>query len=449
MMSFAAMSNRAGQSGTVAGSSLLEKRLLLLSSSDILGVHDQFEWAEMCLSAGLRDAARLLYEGAFLRRGFSPQLLMEQARFGAETGLWPPEPEVESASTANAGTVEIAMAEMRGLAKALSSQFARGPAEPQHRDAAASAPPTGAVVDHISIDGVSGEVEATVHALFLAFRRRTVPGCVADVGAAVESLWNTSRRGPEIDHRFIGAASLPRLGAGLGLVGVREFLYANRDLVWGAYGSAELLHRAGRLNSFGLGPWFSNAQHIVRRSRDVFELAYVASDVADEEGVGIGVEPWIGLLSRRLGGPLLAEVIDDLGDLNAKVALSMIYDRAASLPLPRIDTGLIMRLRDAALDNLDYDLASRAQALIVRLRPDVLHERVILGDIYGSAGRVAEAKQSFLICLKQSPGNEAITGRLAALNLSRFTPFEVRRGFVTPEDRRVRRLQRRASVDIQ
>jgi hypothetical protein len=421
--------------------SFLGERLRLLAQADSVEEHNRVEWAQLCLREGAPAAARLLFEVAFLQQGFSPQLLAVQDRIASETGLWPPEVEADALPPSDTGTVEIAIGEIRGLARALCRQFSRPTAGHWSDNGVASSKvrsPEPALTDVGSDD-----LHAPVHALYLALRRATETRCVADVETAVALLFDAAGHSALVDIRTFGAASLPLLGAAIGFAGVCEFVTSNRDLIRGAYGSPELLHRTARLNSGGLGPYLGNVQRIVRKSRDVFELAYLARDAAEGEGVSTGVEPWVALLSRRLGGPLLDEVIDDLGDLDARVALTMIYDRAANLPDNRIDLRLIRRLRDVALDNLDYDLAAQAQALIVRLRPDMLLERIILGDIDGTAGRLAAAEQSFLACLHVTPTDQHVARRLAAIRSRSFHPFEVRRGFGSPEGRQVARLHRR------
>ena len=238
---------------------------------------------------------------------------------------------------------------------------------------------------------------------------------------------------------------MPLLAAAVGYNSVQAFLLNTKDLALAPLGSAEVLYRAARLDSSGLGPYFSNVAQIARRSRDIRELVHAASEAALERGVDVGGEAWIGLLSRRLSGPLLNEVIDDLGDLGDSAALSIIFERASSFPDAGIDLNLVTRIRDAALDNLDYDLASRAQGLVARLKPGNMSERMILGSIDASAGRRTAAEQAFLAILALEPESADTLARLKAVSSGGFGPFAVRQGYGSPKDRQTTRLRRRAS----
>ena len=422
---------------------LLRKRLLLLASGDHPSGHDQLSWAELCLDQGLTDVARMLFEVAYIRQGLSRQWLARQARTPAEAALWPVEATPEAAPPTGSATVDIAGAEIARFARAVAAHIlarlrlvaAVNPLSSPRADRAVEDPPGGNRGD------AAGEA---VNRLFLALGRPTSADALRDVAAAADRLKSICEQSPEADHRAFGAASLPLLGTAIGFAGVREIVTGNHDLLWGAFGSAEVFHRAARFDSAGLGPYFSNVQRLARKSRDVFELAHMAREAAGEAGDDTGLEPWMGFLSRCVGGALLNEVIDDLGDIDARVALSTIFERAASLPDRLIDLAVIMRVRDASLDNRDYDLAARAQAVVVRLRPGSLLERVILGNIDGSAGRIGAAEQSFLGCLEASPGDQDVIRRLAAVRSRAFEPYAVQGGFGTPEDRRIVRERRRA-----
>jgi hypothetical protein len=448
-MQFAATSDAAWYDGPDAVTSFvhLQERWRLHASGDASGTDDQFDWAELCLAQGLQAPARLLFETAFIRQGFSPQLLAEQDRVATRTGLWPRGLTKGTSSLACAGTIEIAIAEVRRLAKTVSRQVARGIAGRQPRHETEAVPHASSIARQASAEADINDFGEAVHTLFLLLRGGTRPDDLSAAGALIASLRGACLRSPRFDHRAFSGAPLSLLGTAVGFACIRDFLLAHRDLLLDPLGSAELLHAAARLDSAGLGPYFTNVGRIVRKSRDVFELSYVAANAAEEAGIEIGPEPWLALLSRCLSGPLLVEVIDDLGDAGAMSALSLIYDRAANLPDDRIDRQLIMRLRDTALDNLDYDLASRAQALVVRLDPGSLLEREILGTIDGSAGRIVAAEQSFFACLALAPGHEGVVERLVALRSHKFDSFVVRQGYGIPEDRRFARLRRHTAAD--
>ena len=423
---------------------LLEERSRLASSRILPGPDDQIEWADICISNGLGDPARLLFETAFIRLGFSSQLLAEQSRVSSRTGCWPQGLRAEASSPSGTHTVELAIVEMRTLASVASLRNSRRVAGQKSRDRTEPSAHAIRVSGKLSVEALPDQLEEVVHGLFSYLRASTDPADGAAVaGRLIDFLMEASQRVAGLDHRTFSTAPLPLLVNAIALLGIYDFLATNHDLISGPFGSPQLLRHSARLNSWGLGPYFSNVQRLARRSRDVFELADIAVNVAEQDGIEIEPQTWIALLSRCLSGPLLNEVIDDLGDMGAMSALSMIFDRAANVPHDQIDLPLILRLRDTALDNLDYDLASRAQSFVVGLNPDRTSERLILGTIDGSAGRTSAAEQSFMACLELAPENQDIAERLNAVRARRFAPFEIRRGFGIPEDRQIERLRRR------
>ncbi len=439
-MPSAATSDEARPGGE-ASSALLQARLLLNGSGRVPGMQDQIDWAELCLLQGLRDPGRLLFETAFIRQGFSPQCLAEQNRVARRTGLWPQAQAINAPSYT--GTVDGAVAELHALARTTSRRIARSIVGRPPRDQTEPSPHASSMSQAASLDAGVGDLGQAVHALFLWLRASTLPSNWNGLETLMASLRGTIRQMPHLDHRTFTGAALPLVATALSVSALRDFLLVNSDLIVEPFGSAELFYRVARFDSACLGPYFTNVQRLVRKSRDVFELAYVGVSAAEESGVEIGLEPWLALLSRCLTGALLDEVIDDLGDAGAMSALALIYNRAASLPDDLIDLRMIRRLRDTALDNLDYDLASRAQALVVRLCPGALHERVILGTIDGSAGRITAAEQSFTTCLKLAPEFEDVRSRLIALRSRKFGPFMVQQGYEIPEDRQIPRIRRR------
>ncbi len=445
-MPSAATSDEAGhfESSMETSLAVLQMRPALLASAHGPSVQDQLDLAEVCLSANLPSAARLLFEAAFVHQGFSRQMLAAQSRIAARTGLWPGTSVAADCGPAHAGTVGIAIADMRALARAVGGRMARAMASRQRRDNTEPSPHSTSMSLQASANSsVPGDLEQALHALFIWLRGEAVPGRWGTPEALITFLTGLTRRSPAFDHRWFASASLPLLASAVAFASLREFLLANRDLMAEPLGSPELLRCAAGLDSSGLGPYFSNVQRLARKSRDVSELAYVAVDAAAAEGVAIGPEPWIALLSRSCATALLSEIIDDLGDRNALPALSILFDRAASLPDNRIDLSLITRLRDTALDCLDYDLASRAQAVVVRLKPAALQELLMLGDIDGTAGRINAAEQSFVAYLEFVPGDENATERLMALRSRKFSPFRIARGSGTPHERRLNRSRQK------
>ena len=428
---------------------LLQARAGLAGAGGVLAVQDQLDLAELCVEHGQADGARLLFEAAFLNQGFSRQRLAEQATLDRRTGLWRSPASLVSTVGAARPTVEIALEEIRAFAGAAAAGLAHRLDGRRSAIGGETAPHLTSPAGQATAVPPAADLGALVHDLFRRLSRPGFPSDPEPLRTALATARAATGSAAFDLARFV-AAPLPLLAAAVGYNSVQAFLSDTRDLAVGPLGSAEVLHRAARFDSAGLGPYFGNVAQIARSSRDLQELAEAATDAAREQGVKIGLEPWICLLSRRLSGPLLNELIDDLGDVGDSAALSLILSRLAGRRDAEIDFGLVARVRDTALDNLDYDLASRAQGLAVRLRPDSRLERVILGTIDASAGRRNAAEQDFLAALdlKQETASEADTAdtlaRLEALRSACFQPFAVRQGYGSPKGRQARRLRRRA-----
>ena len=105
----------------------------------------------------------------------------------------------------------------------------------------------------------------------------------------------------------------------------------------------------------------------------------------------------------------------------------------------------VAAVRDAALDNLDYSLASHAQGALVRLDPYNRLERRILGLIDASAGQVMAAESSFVRLLREEPEDAELHLWVEANRLRRFQPFAVTQGYGSPPDRQLKRLRLRAA----
>lgn len=376
--------------------------------------------ASRCRAAGAQEAARLLFEAAYLRLGCSPQRRAEQAALALWSDAAVEPPPLEPAG----GTIGIAMGELRSLARRLGDGPSLDPAP-----------------EPIPDRGTEPEdVACTMGALLASLR-------APEDGAALDTLGRAlARFGPagsmllKLDYRCFATAPLDLLTPAVAVASLRAFLGETRDLRGGPFGSPALLHRAARFSSFGLGPWFGNVGLIARSSRDLFELARLAQRAGNGRA---SVLAWVVLLSRSVMGALLNEVIDDLGDLGAGDALTAILARQAARPEDEIDQAVIRRIRDAGLDNLDYDLAAQAQAVLVRLEPGRLLERRLLGTIQASGGDRVTAAYTFRDCLEAQPGDEHLRTLLAAARADAFAPHAVRRGWESPPGRQEFRIARR------
>jgi hypothetical protein len=402
------------------------------SAQEIPDVADLMALGELCLAHGAREQARMLYETVFILQGSSRQARAVQARIAQGTGLWDTDPFVatEAPASPGASTIEIAVAELEEFAPLLTErQRGRSPL------------PVPAVQPG-SIGSLLGDLPGIASRLH-AFLGEPAP---ADGWQAADRLLQQIRaiafEGAALDHRGFHAAPLPLLAAVMSFVCLREFVLANHELVSRGSGSAEILHRAARFDSAGLGPYLGNITQIAKRSRDLFELAGIAAAAAGS-GDTADIHRWVVILSQHLRPEVRNEVIDDLGDLAASSALNAFYDRAVRQPDHRIELPLVFRVRDAAIDIGDLELARRAQSLVARLRPDQALERMILGSIEATAGLLRAAEENFLECLRMSPDFTEATERLTALRRHAFDDYRVLEGFGTPPDRALFRHGRR------
>lgn len=422
----------------------VELRAALSGSRGRLSVQDQLDWGEMLLSAGDPASARVLLQSAFVQQGFSPQLEGSRRVLLDKAGLEGPDVARAEQRQPGGNTVELAIGELRGFAHAFGGSIAAGLSRrPARTEGVSGLHPT-AVLRRAAPAPSQRTIGELVEALFL-WLRAPVPGPADQEGpaGAIEAL-----RGIDGDPRRFSAAAMAGatpavVASAIALQELRFFLRTSGDLLLEPFGSFRMFHAAAAFDSAGLGPYFGNVPRIVRRSADLFELAAIAEEAAAAIGATIGEEAWIILLSRHLEGGLRTEVIDDLGDRNAAFALQIILERALAWPAAEIDQPLVMRIRDAALDNLDYELAGIAQRALVGLKPTDMLERRILGSIDASAGRVAAADQNLSVCLVGNPEDKVLRAEIEANQARRYLPFALAKGFGSPVDRQLERLRRR------
>ena len=285
------------------------------------------------------------------------------------------------------------------------------------------------------------DIEAIVRNLLWLLRRP-----LADQAGMLLGMLRGLAARPRIDYRAFAPAALSVLVPAIAAAALIDFAQHMRDLWDAPAGSPVLFHRAARFDRGGLGPYFANVDRLARHGRDVIALAGVARDAALNAGAvgnALTLAPWIALLSRGCGHALLRELIDDLGDAGACDLLSAILDGIVTYPAAEVPMPVVMRLRDAALDNADFALALRAQIAIARLRPDSELEMALLGAIQASGGAWRQAEATFRGWLAVSPGDGEVRQRLDALEAGRFEAFIVDRGFGSPPNRQIGRLLRR------
>lgn len=408
-------------------------RLRLAATGLLPLLYDQLEWAEICVEAGVPQCARALYESLFIRYGFSPQLRRRWWEISARAELWTTFPKPPAVDTAPRGSIEIGLAELKALASALPALL-RQAADPAVEEATPDAHQH-AVRLRETIDDPT-DLGAFAGALS-GFLGRPPPQDWSDGDRLLARIVALADQTGPADRRALAAADLPTMAAMLTVLNLKEFVAANRHLCAPPTGSAELLWHAARFDSAGLGPYFDNVCRLVRKSRDVFELAQAGLN-ASEPSLAFGLF----LLSDRLPRALLFELVDDLGDRGDMATLSLICRRSAERRIST-DHDLITRIRDAALDNGDHDLAIRAQSFLADMSPWSADELEVLGAIYGTAGYTAAAEDAFVACLTRDPTRATVVVQLDALRKHEFSPFHLTGGYNTPEDRRLNRERRK------
>jgi hypothetical protein len=421
----------------------VDRRVALTRGSGRVDVQEQLDWGEGLLASGDRASARLLIEGAFIQQGFSPQLERERAALLAALSLQPA-PEASAAPQGN--TVDIALTELRALARVHGEQIERGALGSMR--AVAGKPglhPTAVLARGASLPSTRGVAEL-VHAAFCWLRPGSSDTDDEAGMAAVEALRGSDRDPLRWMAAGLAGAALPVLANAIAVQELRAFLRSHGDLLLPRLGSPALFRATAALNSAGLGPYFSNVGQIARNSAGVLELAAIATEAAGTESGSVVAEAWIALLSRALSGWLLLDLIDELGDRDASFALTVILERAVAVAADDVDRSLVARIRDAAIDNLDHALAASAQQKLVELSHGAWLERRILGAIQASAGQIAAANQLLATCLAENPGDELLRQEVVANRERRYAPFALVKGYGSPRDRQLKRLARRGAA---
>lgn len=400
---------------------LLNWRAHLSKTSVLPGVEVVLQIADRNAAQTGADVVALARAVCEIVQGFSPQLVSMRAGKGF------PQP------SSNANSIDLALEELSVFTRQFAHQLAGEQRAFRDQFSLHWMPAVGS-------NETSGEqVAADIHALHAILATDSV--YADDAGALLSRLGRWCAGLGDVEIASLAFAPLPELIGALSALSLRAFLHEIADLAEGAVGSVPMLRAAARFNSFGLGPYLRNIGSLVRHSRDVFELAHVACDATAAGGIPISVESCIALLARSLKGPLLIEVVDDLGDIDARTALSILFTKTVSVSL--VDLDMVMRLRDIALDNLDYQAAAQAQRHLCYARPGNALELEILGSIHASLGNTVAARQAFERALECAADNNHILERLSALDENSFMPFVISQGFGSPEGRRLTRQARR------
>lgn len=425
-----------------AAASQLRKRLLL-ADDDLAVAQDHLDCAELALAGGLADAARTLYELAFLRTGFSAARRRWQADLATATGLWGDQRDdlrndADAALDRGRFSIDIAVDDLRGLLDL--------PAGPRGGDVAAdpggrvgaAAPPSPA-----DARGVPALVTS-----LCALLRRPPDGAVAGrLEAVLDHVRRDLLERPPMRLADHASGPIDDMVAAFAANSLRELLRFGWGLAFAPLGSAALFHAASRVADGGLGCHFRNVQQLIRRGRDVLGLIQLASaGAADAPVARDRLERWSALLSLHLDRSSRIDLVNELGDLGLLDAIAGVLAMAERQPETHRSRDLLWCIRDAALDNGAGSLAARAQALIARRWPDEALEWIILADVAATAGDRRGAAAALVRALRLRPDDAGARERLAELRARLYATYEVHAGYGTPRHRQVIRMRRRAML---
>ncbi len=444
MPNWTAWRQRAGLAEPAPALAAAVRRALLQCAGGDAPVQDQLDAAELVLAAGLTEAARTLYDVAFVCMGFHAARLRQQYAIIARTGLWgPADPDRAVPSpAAPAHQAAAAVAELQHL-------MATVDLPPLPPDGAGIAAGHGAASAAEAPDPLQ-RLAARLHALL---RQRGGAVTFQRLETVLAQLRAALLDGPGFDAAHHLGAPLDVLCAGVAGGNLRGFLGRHRELAYAPFGSPGLLHAAARLGLGGLGPYVSGTVRLARRSRDLLGLIQLADASPGLQEPGLQepgqdrLERWAVLLSQHWPDPALHDLVHDLADAGLMRATWGVLERAALRLGPAPDPGLLWCLRDAGLDNGDAALAVRAQRLVVRARAGQGNEWIVLGEVEAAAGDHAAAERAFTTGLGIDPGHAVGQQRLAALRAEGAAALAPDGGYGTPLSRKLARLRRREAAE--
>jgi tetratricopeptide (TPR) repeat protein len=407
---------------------------------------DLADSAELMLTFGFIDTAQLLYTLFLIRLGFSPARMKDHAEISARAGLrrrsewlnWP-----AARHHAPVHSMDIANSELRQIVNLVLD----APPLPEQGAYLATAIPA-ASNDESVFQGVHhgtcpGDLAWLCEQLYGLLRQQGGDETWQKMAELLAHLRQQVLDQPPFDLRRQTNCPIPILGARAAFNILQRFLLSNFDLAYGPFGSATVFHLAGRMNDAGLGAYFANMAHLIRSGRDVLAVIQRAIGNPFDAAQGLDVmERWSVLLSVHLRGQALHELVDELGDTGLMRAIWGVLSAATREQTAAPDRALLWRIRDCALDNNYWELASHAQQAILNWWPEPV-EWIVLGEIEATAGNLHDARQAFLRALSLDPNHHGGRERLAALRGQQFEKFRVIGGFGTAPSRKLLRFHRR------
>ncbi len=406
------------------------RRALVAAAAAAGRLSDLQDAAALALALGYHGVARRLWETTFVIGGFSPAMRRRQRDVARRTGWWK---EIAGSNDSAAlgrhrSAIVLALEEIRALADL---PCRARPVPPPSRSVAASdlmeacqAAPAGSepciAVDlptRLFVALGTGDAELVDDIMTEAHPLIVAPALsITDVdpGMSLEELANAVIAG-----RF------------------QAFFRQHHALCWSSIGSAERFTAAARLSDNGLGAYMGNVQKVARSLRDVFGLAWMATQGTAD------LEPWLLALAAPIDRDALVQLADDAGDHGMMEVLEGLL--SAERRRGGGNRELVRVIRDAALDHADLALAGNAQLQLVRSRTADPIEWLALGEIIATAGDEDLAIQAFRQGLAQLPSNPLLRERLAAVQEHRFEAYATRHGFGSSPMRVALRRRRRSA----
>lgn len=414
-------------------------RALVAAERDGAVLQDIVDCGDQAAALGAERDARLLYDIAFLRAGFSPTRQRWQAETAEARGFAVPAAALRDGEPPF--SVDLALAELAALLPLAGA----GDLPPSDQPLAYDPPPPAVPAPlRAMLSGATAvpELADRCGRLCDLLRSEGNEDVVGEAAAVRASLAADLMPFRPLRMADLADASLHDLIGHFAAGRLRTFLRMTHDLAEAPLGSPALFHAAARLDEAGLGPWFNHVGQVVRTGRELLAFVALAAERSVEAARG-EVERWAILLSAGLPQYRQLHLIDDLGDLGMVAALRGMLQRTARLAERRLDRDPVWRIRDAGLDLGDYRLAALAQRLAADWDAANALEWKILGEALATGGAFEEAEEAFVTALALQRRDRDGLRRLRAVRAGDFTNYRLEGGFGSMPSRRRLRAQHR------
>ena len=403
-------------SNLIGGAAILRPAVVACCQS-AASVQDQIDCAELALALGEPQVAKLLFDLALLRRGFSSSALESWDAVAERTGLWPRDTSPPTERPTDDFALGVALVELRVLIAAYPiSPALHGNYDSDHLGTARLQPRTlllsdavqERVVDALATFGLVGRLCAALR-----------QGDESSLAGVLEQIHETLLEKPEQGLAIVGQTLL-HLAAAAAVEQLRDFFRINHLLCWGPFGDPKLFLAAARSEEAALGAYFSGVSRLIRTPKDLFGLIALAGENA-AAGQRLPLERWLVLLATHFDGQMSVALVDEIGDRGLIVALGGMLD--AALRRHDNDSALFSAIRDAALDLGTPAIAARAQAAIAQISVSDVRAWVLLADALATEGSDDAARGALAQVLKLSPADPLARQRIAALDARQYRPF--------------------------